>query len=138
MPSVSATSPLPTRAFSITLVNNATVYELDPAPFGNTKEILILNTDTTNAVYVQCADVTAGLPAAGAVLITNSTVIPAGMAVSFNIGPEGDRNALNTVAYWAAATGPGSNLQYVVRSAGGANIVVNITYINCTGGGGMD
>lgn len=127
-----ATSRFPFQAFSTSLAQN-TVVQADPQPFNNTKEVLVYNPSASAEVFMQVADLTAGLPGAGTVTQNNSVRIPAGASVTISIGPEGDRNPLGTVAFWGA--GNGSNLGIVFKqAASAAAIVINVTYVQTVGG----
>ena len=85
----------------------------------NTKTLVILNLDSTNALWVKC-DVAA--PAPAAIAAATSTVIPAGSAFTFDIGPVGERGVPGT-----------SNYNIYIQSAGGGAVSVNITAINTNG-----
>ena len=130
-------SPLPFQGFSITLAAGV-VAEADPAPFSNTKEVIINNLSTTDTVLVQIARVNLpGLPAAGTITAANSTVIPSSSAIVLCIGVEGERAQLATDAFWLAidpASTSFADLNIVFLSAGSDDI--NITYIQSAGGGG--
>jgi hypothetical protein len=136
MAEVTALSPRPFVGFTLTLPDNLTVVEADLAPFNNTKEIIFLNRDPDNAIFVQVVSAgnPAALPAAAAVTEDNSTVIPAGGALSLCICSEGGRNAIGTTAYWNA-TGPGSQFILVFKAEAGLNLRLNITYVQNIGGG---
>jgi len=127
-------SPLPFVGFSLTLLDNLTVVEADPQPFSNTKEVIFLNGSPDDRIFVRVADLSAGLPIAGDVTAANSSIIPAGGSLSLCIGPEGERNALGTVAFWAIPT-PGSKLGIVFKAESGADVELNVTYVQCLGGG---
>lgn len=130
-------SPLPFTGFSVTVAVGAVV-ELDPAPFNNTKEVVINNLSSTDSILAQVAVVFPAVPVIGA--LTTATVIPASSSFSFCIGSEGNRNPLGTLAYWngGAFPGTGSLLNIVVGVPAGAASPadINITYIQCAGGGG--
>ncbi len=131
------TSPLPFVGFTITVAPNS-VAELDPAPFSNTKEVIISNLSGTETVLAQVAVVFPAVPAIGAVLPANSTQIPASSAVTLCIGSEGTRNPLGTLAYWnTAPAGFGSLLNIVLGNGSQNSIDVNITYVQNVGGGGQ-
>lgn len=130
-------SPLPFVGFTLTLPDALTVVEANPQPFNNTKEVVILNTSTTDRVFVKivCLEGTPPvLPAAVTVDLLTSTLLPVGQSFSFCIGPEGIRNAFGTVAFWTA--NPGSRLAIVLKAESGLNIEVNITYLQTVGGVG--
>lgn len=124
-------SPLPFVGFLVALPDAATVVELDPQPYSNTKEILFLNPDTSNRVLVKVVDLSGGLPAV--FTAATASVIPAGGSLTLCIGPEGQRNALGTIAFWAA--NPGSRLGIVMLpETADAAIDVAVTYVQCVGG----
>jgi hypothetical protein len=52
---ITSISPLPFLGFTVA-VTDAAVVDLDPQPFNNTKEIILLNLSETDQVYVQVAD----------------------------------------------------------------------------------
>ena len=131
------TSPLPFVGFTIT-VAAGTVAELDPAPFSNTKEVIINNLSATDTVLTQVAVVYPAIPLIAAVTPLNSTQIPSTSALSLCIGSEGQRNPLGTLAYWSTApAGFGSLLNIVLGNASGNPIDVSITYVQNVGGGGQ-
>jgi hypothetical protein len=123
--------------FTIT-VAAGTVAELDPAPFSNTKEVIINNLSATDTVLTQVAVVYPAVPAVGAVTIANSTQIPSSSAISLCIGSEGNRNPLGTGNYWnIAPAGFGSLLNIILANLSGNPIDVNVTYVQNVGGGGQ-
>jgi hypothetical protein len=127
-------SPLPFLGYTLTLPDAVTVVELDPQPFSNTREVLLLNLSSTDRIFVQVVNLASGLPVAGDVILTNSTVIPSSGAVHLCIGVEGSRMPLGTVAFWAA--NPGSKLGIVLRAeTGAAPFQVNVTLVQSVGGG---
>ena len=72
------------------------------------------------------------LPLAAAVTSANSTILPAGAAITLAIGSEGNRQPLATVAFWAA--NPGSKLGVVAIMAPGAVAAdLNVTYVQNRG-----
>lgn len=126
-------NPLPFVGFTLTLPDNATVVEADPAPYNNTNELILYNTDTTNRIFMQIQKVDSGpLPAAGTIVESNSTIIPAGGSLSLCIGMEGDRVPLGTTAFWLANPGQGFNILFLAES--GTNVELNITYVQGMGG----
>jgi len=129
-------SPLPFEGFTIT-VGAGLVSQLDPAPYSNTKEVIISNLSATDVLLVQVALVYPAAPAPGAVTPANSTQIPANASLSLCIGSEGNRNPLGTTAYWnTVPAGMGSLLNIVCGNGSNNAIDVNVTYIQCIGGGG--
>ena len=131
------TSPLPFVGFTITVGGNSVV-ELDPAPFSNTKEVIISNLSSADTVLTQVAVVYPALPLIAAVTAANSTQIPASSAVTLCIGSEGQRNPLGTLVYWnTAPAGFGSLLNIVLGNGTQNSIDVNITYVQNVGGGGQ-
>lgn len=127
------TSPLPFTAQTITLPDATTVVEADPAPWANTKEVIILNRSADDAAFVQVVDVSGGLPAAGAVTAANSTPIEAGGSVTLAIGGEGNRKVMNTLADWAGETGSGYNLVFKAEGVVGGAFNLSVTYVNYRG-----
>ena len=131
------TSPLPFVGFTIT-VAAGTVAELDPAPFSNTKEVIINNLSATDTVLTQVAVVYPAVPLIAAVTTANSTQIPSSSAISLCIGSEGQRNPLGTLAYWSTApAGFGSLLSIILGNPSANPIDVSITYVQNVGGGGQ-
>ncbi len=127
-------SPLPFEGFTLT-VGAGAIVELNPAPYSNTKEVIISNLSPTGVILTQVAVVYPALP--GVVTAANSTQVPASAAVSLCIGSEGCRNPLGTQAYWnTAPAGFGSLLNIVLANPGGVDIDVNVTYIQNAGAGG--
>lgn len=136
MADVSPLSPVPFIGFTITLPDDVTIVEPDPAPYNNTKEIVILNLSETDAAFVRILDV--GEPPvipADPTLVqaSNSTQIPAGASFSLCIGTESQRHAIRSTAGWASG-GPGSQFVLAFRAATGTNVDLNITYIQSIGG----
>ena len=125
---------LPFESFSLTLADATTVVEADPAPYNNTKELLVLNTSATDRVFMQIvsAGETPALPDTGDVTAANSVIIPVNGAVALCIGVEGRRQAIGTIAHWTA--NQGSNLLLVFQTESGTNVVVNVTYVQDIGG----
>lgn len=117
-------SPLPASSFSVVLGAGANT-ELTPQPFDNTKEILILNLDSTNEAWAQFSTTTAALTS------TTSIRIPAGTAVTLAIGPVGERNPLRL----AASPSPyqaGHAMRLLMRASAGTP-TVNVTYVQARG-----
>jgi hypothetical protein len=85
----------------------------------NTKTLVFLNLDATNALWV-CCDSYSSPPASLAA--ATSTVIPAGGAFTFDIGVLGDRGAPDT-----------TNYNIYLQSAAGGAVSVNITAIQGPG-----
>ena len=123
-------SALPFQGFTVTVTNAACIV-LDAtaltgiSPYSNTKEIIFYNMDPQTDCFVQVADVSAGIPAAGTVTVADSTVIPAGGSVTLAIGAEGDRESLNEAG--------GAPPLGVVMRGDGADVDVNVTYVQCSG-----
>ena len=127
-------SPLPFEGQIVSLPDAVTVVEASPAPYSNTNEVLILNTSASDAILVQVAVVSGGLPGT---IGTDSTIVPAGSEVTLTIGTEGDRNPLATSAFWAANTGSGLNIVFQAATATGTMpLLVNVTYVQKRGGAG--
>ena len=151
--------PLPTRGYSLSF-GAPQIQEANPAPYGNTKEILIYNGSTVDNIYVGFILVRPTFPITGGALVnfqSNSTVVPAGTAVTLAIGPEGYRTPLNTSLGWTyqeltfgtyvGTPGPTDFLLANQRVGSGYNFVVyapavtiefdvNVTYVQGPGGGG--
>ena len=106
-------SPVPAVGFSLT-APPATVTYANPAPFGNTKEIIILNTDTTEGIYFR--------------FVSNPTVQATG---SFQVGsgvdlPQaGDMIAIGGV-FLTAVNGPAGVGQFSVDSGTQGGIALEI------------
>ena len=128
-------SPLPFESFTLSLAPALTPTEADPAPYSNTKEIIILNTSTADDLRVKVDTVFPSLPATP---LTNAAIIPAGASLTLSIGPEGYRNPLATAAFWATSAGSRLNLVFeaVTITAPAVALDVNITYVQSPGGGG--
>ena len=134
-------SPLPVVSFSTPAFSGVGgVIEFDPAPFSNTKEVVVYNSALVTPIMVRIAPVYPAInPLDPDYLIdpAHCTIIPAGQAFTFAIGPEGYRNPLATSTFWA--TSYGTYLNFVVDVAApvqGPAFTVNVTYIQCPGGGG--
>lgn len=139
MDNLTPLSPLPFEGFSLS-VPSASLVELSPAPYSNTKEILIFNQDASVRIFVKVVEVSGAplaLPAAGSITADNSTVVPALGSVHLGIGPEGDRQPIGTLAFWDTNSGAGSRLVVVAKAESGAGVDVNVTYVQCAGGGGL-
>ena len=79
-------TPIDPRPFvgqTLTLPDDATVVELDPQPFNNTKEIIILNLSTTDQVLVQVADLSE-IPASATVEVDSLNNELSGETLSFD------------------------------------------------------
>lgn len=128
-------SPLPFESFTLSLAAPLTVTEANPAPYSNTKEIIILNTSTADDLRVKVDVVFPALPASP---LTNAAIIPPGSSLTLAIGPEGYRNPLATSAFWALSSGTRLNLVFeaVTITAPAVTLDVNITYVQSPGGGG--
>ncbi len=130
-------SPLPFVGFTVA-VAAGTVAELDPAPFSNTKEVIINNLSATETILTTVAIVYPAPPVPGVVTAANSTQIPPSSAISLCIGSEGNRNPLGTSFYWGLGdAGMGSLLNIVLANPSGESIDVNVTYVQNVGGGGQ-
>ena len=140
MANITPLCPLPFKGFTISLPDADTVVEADPAPYNNTKEIVVLNLGAA-AILMRILDLgtpptlpVGAVDSANAIAYANSTVIPAGASFSLCIGTEGNRNAISTAAGWAA-NGPGSQFVLAFRLAEAGDAVrVNITYVQAVGG----
>lgn len=138
MANVTPLSPYPFWSFTLTLPDETTIVEPTVGPYNNTKEILVLNMDDANAAYMRILDLgsAAAIPADPTLVQqSNSLVIPAGSAVSLSLGTEGERNAVHPAAWWLA-NGPGTKFVLAFRAAAGTDVLVNVTYVQNTGGHG--
>jgi hypothetical protein len=134
-------SPLPVVSFSTSAFSGAGgVIEFDPAPYSNTKEVVVFNPATDASIIVRVAPVYPAIDPVDPdypIDAAHCTIIPPGGSFTFAIGPEGYRNPLATAAFWA--TSYGSYLNFVVDVAAPVTedpFSVNVTYIQCPGGGG--
>lgn len=141
MANISPLCPYPFVAFTLETIADDVLIEANPAPYNNTKEILVLN-QGLGTVYMKILDLgePATLPVDPGVvqaLVTglNSTIIPTGASVSLCLGTESQRQAIRTAADWTA-NGPGSQLVLVFRlaDAGVGPMSVNVTYVQSIGG----
>jgi hypothetical protein len=89
-------------------------------PYSNTKEVIIVNLDTTLRLWVAFGD-----PTGGALTAATSIVLLPLAAITLAIWPEGDRNPLET-------GGGVAKMNLLLQSADAA-IEVNITYVNSRG-----
>jgi hypothetical protein len=109
--------PVPFRGFSYPVSALVNFFEAFPAPYGNTKEILVYNTSSTDPLYVGIIEVfpTApiGIPALGigtrtagdiTQFLSLSTLVPAGAGITLAIGPEGYRVPMATSLEWFTTT----------------------------------
>jgi hypothetical protein len=134
-------SPLPVVSFSTPAFSGAGgAIEFDPAPYSNTKEVVVNNLSADTPIMVRVAPVYPSIDPLDPVYPidpANCTIIPPGLSFTFAIGPEGYRNPLATAAFWA--TSYGTYLNFVVDVAEpvvGPAFSVNVTYIQGPGGGG--
>jgi hypothetical protein len=141
-------SPLPFDGFTLAFAAGAQIFEADPAPFSNTKEIIILNNSSDDPIYAKIRSVHPSFPTT--LNTATSTLIPPGTSLTLAIGPEGYRSPLATSTYWAsngawayAVTPPpnptlGASCLNLVLYAPTVTVdfSVNITYVQCPGGGG--
>ena len=128
-------SPYPFESFTLSLALG-TVAEADPAPYSNTKEVIILNTSAADAVRFKVADVSGGAPFAA--VGTDSVYLPAGASITLAIGPEGYRQPLATSAWWAAQNGSGLNVVFeaLTVTAPAQSVDLSVTYVQSPGGAG--
>lgn len=115
-----ALSPLPSNGFTVSVAAGAPT-EANPAPFQNTKEIIILNLDDTDTLLVQFGD-----PTTAVMTTANCTQVPPSTAISLCVGAEGDRVPL-------FVGGGATDLNLLFQAAAGGPIDVNVTYVNCRG-----
>lgn len=64
-------SPNPFDGFTVTLAAAGTVAVLDPQPYANTKEVVLLNLSADDAMYVKVIDAVGG-PASTTITVTNT------------------------------------------------------------------
>jgi hypothetical protein len=85
----------------------------------NAKTIILLNLDSTNAVYVQMFSTPQGPPAPTLTLL-DSIVVPAGAALTLDVGPVGQRAdpyiTGQTTYIQAAAGTPNVNVTFVMSA----------------------
>lgn len=118
-------SPLPAVSYSAVLGTGANT-EPSTQPFDNTKEILVLNLDSTDTALIAFQTGT------GALTTANSLRLPPGTAVTLAIGPQGERNPLRTTAS-PAPYGSGANaMKFLLRAASGTPEVC-VTYVQARG-----
>lgn len=124
-------SPSPAIGFTLTLPNAATVVAVDDVTYGadaqappsNCKSINIYNMSTaTEKVFVRfCFPAASGLTS-----ISNSTVVPPGASITFDVGVIGQREQLGSTKI----------LNLYLRLDSGNNINVNVTYLMGRGDAG--
>lgn len=133
-------SPLPVVAFSTPAFAGAGgAVEFDPAPYSNTKEVVVYNPSAEVPIMVRVAPVYPAINPADPdypIDVAHCTVVPPGQAFTFAIGPEGYRNPLATAAFWANNYGSYLNFVVDVTTTVDEPFSVNVTYIQCPGGGG--
>lgn len=113
---------LPVVAQGVTAPDPAlgAVLQMPIPPYLNTKEIIIYNAEALNACLVKFGDPTTETPATMTIL--NSTYLPPRTAITFAIGPAGERQAFD------------ANLNLLLLAyAAGTTCAVNVTYVNCRG-----
>ena len=85
----------------------------------NAKTIILLNLDSTNAVYVQMFSTPQG-PPAPTLMLAASIVVPAGAALTLDVGPVGQRAdpyVTGQTTYIQAAAGtPNVNVTFVMSA----------------------
>lgn len=122
-----AVSALPGIGFTLTCPDASTIVAVDDVTYGasavavpsNCRTIVVYNMDGTNRLFVKFAEAAT----LSTITLVNSTVIPAGSSMTFEVGPLGQRNDLG-----------GSNAfnLYMLPEAG-TNVPVNITYLMSRG-----
>jgi hypothetical protein len=139
-------SNLPFDGYTLSFSAGSQIFEASPAPYSNTKEVIIYNGSEDDPIYVKVRSVFPNFPAT--LPAATSTIIPPGSSITLAIGPEGYRSALATAAYWAAnGVGPFAVPPNPVLAISCLNIVfyaptvttdfsVNVTYVQSPGGGG--
>lgn len=99
------------------------------APLGTAGNGLVITEAMTG---VTVTSPTAGGVDVVALTAANSTIIPAGGAITLSIGPEGNRSPLQTDTQWTST--PGANIAIVATMATGAQDAdLNVTYVNNRG-----
>lgn len=103
---------------------------LAAVPAGTAGNAVTLATASSGRVTVSGANFSGGVDGVPATL-AYGTVIPPESSFTFNIGPEGNRQALGTEAFWAA--NKGSGLALAVEHAGAGDVDINVTYVQNRG-----
>jgi len=109
---------------TLDMVNAATVYTLlanGPAGGGvpaNCKSITFLNLDATNEIYFRMNDAVLG---AGDLTQALSLVLPANASFTIETGAQGERVVFDV------------QTDIYMKSAAGANVLLNITYVQTRG-----
>lgn len=133
-------SPLPVVAFSTPAFSGAGgAIEFEPAPYSNTKEVVVYNPSADVSIMVRVAPVYPAInptDPAYPIDVAHCTIIPPGQSFTFSIGPEGYRSPLATAAFWALNSGTYLNFVVNVTATVDEPFSVNVTYIQCPGGGG--
>ena len=121
-------SPLPFDSFTATAaVANAGVLgqlAASIAPHSNTKEIIFLNRDAANDLFVKVVD----LADVGVIALTaaNSLTVPFGAAITLSVGVAGDRNNFYNGAL-------ANDRLVILVQASVANVIFNCTYVQGSG-----
>ncbi len=106
-----------------------------PGTAGNGIVLSVVNGAPPTGLRVGVTTPTAGgkdaLPTAASVTASNSTVIPAGSAITYDVGSEGNRQPLADSTFWAAE--PGSKLGVVLKAESGTAVEVNATLVQNRG-----
>ena len=94
--------------------------EATTQPFQNTKEVLVYNPSAADSLFI-------GWGVLGTLVLTaaNSTVVPAGGAVTLSIEPEGNRSPAETGGGLAGVT--------LLVACSANTVEANITYVNTRG-----
>ena len=109
---------------TLTLLNNLTVYTLEadgPGSIGvpaNCKSITFLNLDAANEIYFRVSDT---VLAAVDMTQALSLVLPANASFTISTGAQGERVVFD------------ADTDIYIMSSGGANILLNITYVQTRG-----
>ncbi len=120
-------SQLPFLSFTVAGITNGTVVELDPQPFSNTKEIILLNLSAADQMYVQVASLGA-VQASGDIIVTavagaGDTIVidtPPGLAATLTAvaGPAGvDEVSIDEPPLSGSASFQAQNFQLRVYQA---------------------
>lgn len=137
-------SQVPVTGFTLTF-GAAGVKEAIPAPYSNTKEIIVLNTSVADSLYIQIASVidtdasgnsTIAIPASLDPAV--STLILPGTALTLAVGPEGYRAPMARSTFWRDNYGGKFNSFNLLFYAPTVTLDfdVNVTYVQSPGGGG--
>lgn len=116
------------------LTDSARITEANPAPFRNTKEIIIYNPNEDHRLLVRFADPAdlTNPPAVGDLTTNNSLIVPVQSSVTYAIGPEGEREPMENTNN-ALYAGQISLFFTSETSAGPLDHGFQVTYVQCRG-----